>query len=47
MRGDAADAHRNNGRKSMHSLDVVYKKCPQRMLTFYEQHLVFKDSGSL
>ncbi|KAI5849785.1 hypothetical protein BZA05DRAFT_401545 [Tricharina praecox] len=37
----------SNGRKSQHDVSVVYKKCPQRMLTFYEQHLVFKETGML
>ncbi|KAA8910048.1 hypothetical protein FN846DRAFT_940463 [Sphaerosporella brunnea] len=36
-----------NGRKSQHDINVVYKKCPQRMLSFYEQHLVFKETGVL
>jgi len=36
-----------NGRKTQHDIHVVYSKCPQRMLQFYEQHLVFKESGSL
>ncbi|KAF8540287.1 hypothetical protein BDD12DRAFT_833952 [Trichophaea hybrida] len=36
-----------NGKKSQHDINVVYKKCPQRMLTFYEQHLVFKETGTL
>lgn len=34
-----------NGRKSQHDLAVLYKKCPQRMLAFYEQHLMFKESN--
>jgi len=37
----------NNGRKSQHEIGTVYRKCPQTMLRFYEQHLVFKESGSL
>ncbi|RPA96739.1 hypothetical protein L873DRAFT_1791521 [Choiromyces venosus 120613-1] len=36
-----------NGRKSQHEISTVYRKCPQTMLRFYEQHLVFKESGSL
>lgn len=33
-----------NGKKSQHEVHTVYKKAPQRMLHFYEQHLVFKES---
>lgn len=36
--------HWSNGNKSQHDLNVIYKKCPQKMLSFYEQHLVFKQS---
>lgn len=32
----------NNGRKSQHPLRVINNKCPQKMLRYYEQHLVFK-----
>jgi len=35
-----------NGRKSQHEVHTVYKKAPQRMLKFYEQHLVFKETGT-
>ncbi|KAF8459434.1 hypothetical protein BGX38DRAFT_1148641 [Terfezia claveryi] len=35
-----------NGKKSQHEVHTVYKKAPQRMLKFYEQHLVFKETGS-
>ncbi|KAF2998528.1 hypothetical protein E8E13_004762 [Curvularia kusanoi] len=31
----------NNGRKSQHPLRHVYTKCPQKMLQYYESHLVF------
>ncbi|KAI9681847.1 MAG: hypothetical protein M1829_000592 [Trizodia sp. TS-e1964] len=37
--------HWKNGRKTRHPIDKVYLKCPQRMLTFYENHLVFKEGG--
>ncbi|CAG8978013.1 hypothetical protein HYALB_00000683 [Hymenoscyphus albidus] len=30
--------------KTQHPLSQVYKRCPQRMLKFYEQHLVFKKT---
>jgi len=30
------------GDKTQHPLAQVYKRCPQRMLKFYENHLVFK-----
>ena len=30
---------RSNGKKSQHEVHTVYKKAPQRMLKFYEQHL--------
>ncbi|KAI9645105.1 hypothetical protein NHQ30_005839 [Ciborinia camelliae] len=32
------------GAKSQHSLHQVYKRCPQKMLSFYERHLVFKKT---
>ncbi|EFQ98422.1 heterochromatin protein HP1 [Nannizzia gypsea CBS 118893] len=32
-----------NGRKSRASLKTCYERCPQKMLQFYEQHLVFKE----
>lgn len=31
-----------DGNKSQHPLAQVYKRCPQKMLKFYERHLVFK-----
>ncbi|RKF64414.1 Chromo domain-containing protein 2 [Erysiphe neolycopersici] len=33
------------GHKSQHPLDQIYKRCPQKMLQFYESHLVFKTEG--
>ncbi|KAF8464387.1 hypothetical protein BDZ91DRAFT_254264 [Kalaharituber pfeilii] len=36
----------SNGKKSQHEVHTVYKKAPQRMLKFYEQHLVFKETSS-
>jgi len=36
-----------NGKKTQHDIHTVHKKCPQRMLAFYEQHLVFKETGGL
>ncbi|TKA67277.1 hypothetical protein B0A49_05627 [Cryomyces minteri] len=35
----------NNGRRTVHPLNVIHKKCPQKMLHYYEQHLVFKSSS--
>jgi len=35
----------SNGQKTQHPLHVVYKRCPQKMLKFYESHLVFKKGG--
>lgn len=35
--------HWNNGKKSKVSIQQCYEKCPQKMLQFYEQHLVFKE----
>ncbi|ESZ93329.1 hypothetical protein SBOR_6282 [Sclerotinia borealis F-4128] len=32
------------GAKSQHPLHQVYKRCPQKMLSFYERHLVFKKT---
>ncbi|PHH77233.1 hypothetical protein CDD80_802 [Ophiocordyceps camponoti-rufipedis] len=29
----------NNGKKTKHDTTVVYKKCPQKMLQFYERHI--------
>ncbi|KAF3909461.1 hypothetical protein AA313_de0202982 [Arthrobotrys entomopaga] len=34
-----------NGRRSQHPLHVIYQRCPQKMLKFYESHLVFRDSA--
>jgi len=36
--------HWKDGHKSCHDTTVVYAKCPQRMLQFYESHLVFKPA---
>jgi len=36
--------HWNNDKKTKVSIDQCYKKCPMRMLHFYENHLVFKES---
>ncbi|RJE17986.1 heterochromatin protein [Aspergillus sclerotialis] len=36
--------HWKNGKKSRVSLDTCYEKCPMKMLKFYEQHLVFKET---
>ncbi|KAI9799674.1 MAG: hypothetical protein M1825_004409 [Sarcosagium campestre] len=33
----------NDGHKSRHPLTKCHTKCPQTMLRFYEQHLVFKE----
>lgn len=35
-----------NGAKSQHPLHQIYKRCPQKMLEFYERHLVFKRGDS-
>lgn len=32
------------GHKSFHPLSQIYKRCPQKMLKYYENHLVFKKS---
>ncbi|KAL2861495.1 hypothetical protein BJX68DRAFT_6334 [Aspergillus pseudodeflectus] len=42
--GLVAFLHWNNDRKSKVSIEMCYEKCPRKMLKFYEQHLVFKDS---
>ncbi|KAI1004643.1 hypothetical protein K3495_g3570 [Podosphaera aphanis] len=34
------------GHKSQHPLSQIYKRCPQKMLKFYEAHLVFKAIDS-
>lgn len=36
--------HWNNGRKTQHPLKHVYSKCPQKMLEYYENHLVFTQT---
>ncbi|KAK2829861.1 hypothetical protein FQN49_007185 [Arthroderma sp. PD_2] len=33
-----------NGKKSRVSVQRCYERCPQKMLQFYEQHLVFKEA---
>ncbi|KZZ89584.1 chromo domain-containing protein [Ascosphaera apis ARSEF 7405] len=33
-----------NGHKSRVSTEMANKRCPQKMLHFYEQHIVFKDT---
>lgn len=33
----------SDDRKSQHTVQYLYKKCPQKMLQYYERHLVFKD----
>ncbi|KAJ5040906.1 uncharacterized protein L3040_005465 [Drepanopeziza brunnea f. sp. 'multigermtubi'] len=35
------------GHKTQHPLAQVYKRCPQKMLAFYESHLVFKKNDDL
>ncbi|OJJ30493.1 hypothetical protein ASPWEDRAFT_177151 [Aspergillus wentii DTO 134E9] len=32
-----------NGKKAKVSIETCYERCPQKMLAFYEQHLVFKE----
>ncbi|KAL4873025.1 hypothetical protein BDV12DRAFT_115502 [Aspergillus spectabilis] len=44
--GLVAFLHWNNDKKSKVSIETCYEKCPRKMLKFYEQHLVFKDSDS-
>ncbi|KAL1801211.1 hypothetical protein ACET3X_001553 [Alternaria dauci] len=34
----------NNGQKTQHPLKHVYQKCPQKMLGYYESHLVFTEN---
>jgi len=34
-----------SGHKSQHPLAQIYKRAPQQMLRFYEQHLVFKKNN--
>ncbi|ORX81628.1 hypothetical protein K493DRAFT_93764 [Basidiobolus meristosporus CBS 931.73] len=35
----------NNGKRSVHPSDEVNKKCPQKVISFYESHLSFKASS--
>ncbi|EXM18034.1 hypothetical protein V3481_012844 [Fusarium oxysporum f. sp. vasinfectum] len=28
-----------NGQKTKHDMEIIYKKCPQKMLQFYEEHV--------
>ncbi|KAF2847485.1 hypothetical protein T440DRAFT_481713 [Plenodomus tracheiphilus IPT5] len=35
----------NNQKKTQHPLKHVYQKCPQKMLAYYESHLVFRDEN--
>ncbi|KAF2205347.1 hypothetical protein GQ43DRAFT_437069 [Delitschia confertaspora ATCC 74209] len=30
-----------NGNHTQHPLEIIYRKCPQKMLRYYESHLVF------
>ncbi|KZL81814.1 chromo domain-containing protein [Colletotrichum incanum] len=34
-----------NGQKTKHSKEVVYKRCPQKMLQFYERHIRIIKAG--
>ncbi|KAK5006046.1 hypothetical protein LTR28_006961 [Elasticomyces elasticus] len=34
----------NNGRRTLHDLGMIRRKCPQKMLDYYEAHLVFKTA---
>ncbi|KAF4504787.1 hypothetical protein G6O67_008195 [Ophiocordyceps sinensis] len=35
-----------NGRKTKHDTSVIYKKCPQKMLQFYERHVkIIRDEN--
>jgi len=36
--------HWNNDKKTKVGIERCYKMCPMRMLHFYEQHLVFRES---
>ncbi|KAK2627153.1 hypothetical protein QTJ16_003119 [Diplocarpon rosae] len=36
-----------SGHKTQHPLAQVYKRCPQKMLKFYESHLVFKKNEDM
>ncbi|KAL4922281.1 hypothetical protein BDW62DRAFT_50626 [Aspergillus aurantiobrunneus] len=44
--GLVAYLHWNNEKKSKVSIETCYEKCPRKMLSFYERHLVFKDSDA-
>ncbi|USP79469.1 Chromo domain-containing protein 2 [Curvularia clavata] len=37
----------NEGQKTQHPLKHVYQKCPQKMLHYYESHLVFTDTSNM
>ncbi|KAF2124086.1 hypothetical protein P153DRAFT_144384 [Dothidotthia symphoricarpi CBS 119687] len=37
----------NNQRKTYHPLKHVYQKCPQKMLLYYESHLVFTQNDGM
>ncbi|KAF4972329.1 hypothetical protein FZEAL_9617 [Fusarium zealandicum] len=35
-----------NGQKTKHDTDIIYKKCPQKMLQFYERHVkIIRDEN--
>ncbi|UKZ67717.1 uncharacterized protein TrAtP1_008875 [Trichoderma atroviride] len=36
-----------NGRKTKHDTKVIYKKCPQKMLAFYERHVRIIREGNM
>ncbi|KAK7185804.1 uncharacterized protein CC84DRAFT_1222471 [Paraphaeosphaeria sporulosa] len=36
----------SNQIKTQHPLPLIFKKCPQRMLTYFEQHLVFNQADT-
>ncbi|PHH87707.1 hypothetical protein CDD83_8510 [Cordyceps sp. RAO-2017] len=37
-----------NGRKTKHDTSVIYKKCPQKMLQFYERHVkIIRDENQV
>ncbi|KAL5114317.1 hypothetical protein ACEQ8H_007792 [Pleosporales sp. CAS-2024a] len=37
----------NNDKKTQHPLKHIYQKCPQKMLLYYESHLVFTQNDNL
>jgi len=37
----------NNDKKTQHPLKHVYSKCPQKMLQYYESHLVFTQNDTV